>query len=77
MACGEMNSATASGAAGRTGNRAADPPLADDPGQRGMRGLRMNTLGWFDLTLTCTTRAITLSQYSPTIIGAVLNVLHH
>ncbi len=28
---------------------AADPPLADYPcGQRSMRGLRMNTLGWFD-----------------------------
>ena len=44
---GEMN-ATVSGAAGRTGNRAADPPLADDPGPAQYAGLRMNTLGWFD-----------------------------
>ncbi len=30
-------------------NGATYPPLADIQGQRSMRGLRMNTLGWFDL----------------------------
>ncbi len=30
-------------------NGATYPPLAIIQGQRSMRGLRMNTLGWFDL----------------------------
>jgi SgrR family transcriptional regulator len=30
------------------GDRAADPPLADDPGAAQYARLRMNTLGWFD-----------------------------
>lgn len=49
MACGRDEPGhLVSGAAGRTGDRAADPPLADDPGPAQYAGLRMNTLGWFD-----------------------------